>query len=200
MIVSRKPKVKRKPRVIHKAKRGKPRVVHKAKRGASVRLVPRPWMSKVEIERLGALIRARKPRRVLEWGGGGSTIYWPPMFPDIDWWTVESDPRWAQAIRGRKPPNVTLLELQPPAYYELCPDEVGTFDLIIVDGISELRVKCLDVARRFMNPGGCAVLHDCVNPRHDPGQRYYHDVSYLCHPPKECKRGLMLFENPRTDV
>jgi len=147
---------------------------------------------------MDALIEERQPARVLEWGGGGSTLYWPARHPAIDWWTVENDARWAKAIRARMPRNVTLLERQPPEYYDLRVDEVGAFELIIVDGSpGQWRVFCLDAARRLLMPGGVAVLHDSFNPRHYPAREMYHVVTELCAPDKRGRRGLMIFSDPK---
>jgi hypothetical protein len=163
----------------------------------TVTLKPYPMMDEPEIAALRALLEERKPRRVLEWGAGGSTLYWPSMFPEIDWWSVEHNPAYAQALKGKTPPNVTLLQLAYPAYHELKPADVGgLFDLIIVDG--RQRVRCLDIARDLLNPGGAAVLHDAGRERYTPARLLYQVVTVL-HPPKKTKdpRGLWLLTGPR---
>lgn len=163
------------------------------------KLLDTPWMNKNEIGALTALIERRQVTRVLEWGGGGSTLYWPRLFPDIEWLTIEHDPRYAEAIRTRMTSNVTLLERLPPAYYDLTPEKVGTFDLILVDGLGAWRVTCLDRARRLLSPDGVAVLHDAANPRHDAANDIYNDVRELCKSdsPRKRRRGLRIFRDPK---
>ena len=158
---------------------------------------PQPWMTKKEIEAIAGLIESRQPARVLEWGAGGSTLYWPVRYPWIDWWTVENNARWAKMIRARAPRTVTLLERKPPAYCNLDPGEVGQFDLIIVDGSpGQWRVPCLNRARRLLAPGGVVLLHDSTNPRHDRGSAFYRDVREFVGPDRRGRRGLRIFSDP----
>ncbi|HUW31852.1 MAG TPA: hypothetical protein VM223_09595, partial [Planctomycetota bacterium] len=79
-----------------------------------MKIIAKPLMHAEEIRALHALIAERKPRRVLEWGGGGSTLYWPDHYPAIDWVTIESEPEWYAALKARVRESVTLLHLTPP--------------------------------------------------------------------------------------
>ncbi len=153
-------------------------------------------MDKPEIEALRAVLEERKPERVLEWGAGGSTLYWPKLFPEIKWLSIEHNPDYARALEGKTAPNVTLMQLDYPDYHELKAEQVGTFDLIIVDG--RHRVRCLDVARDLLNPGGAAILHDAGRERYAPAKDYYSLLSVLS-PPKKGKdpRGLWLLSDPK---
>jgi len=159
-----------------------------------IKVEPAPMMDQPEIEALCRLLAERKPKRVLEWGAGGSTLYWPAEFPEIEWESVEHNPEYAAAIQDRLPPNVSLHRLDFPAYYQL-PEDFGRFDLIIVDG--RQRVRCLDAARGLLAPGGAVVLHDAGRERYEPGKRYYRTLTVLS-PPKAGKdpRGLLLLEDP----
>lgn len=163
-----------------------------------IRLQPIPMMDKPEIEALRRVLNERRPRRVLEWGSGGSTLYWPRIFPTIDWLSIEHNPDYAMALKGKMMPNVTLMQLDFPAYHELKPDDIGTFDLIIVDG--RKRVRCLDIARDLLNPDGAAILHDAGRERYAPVRNYYQHIIVL-HPPKKTKdpRGLWMLTDPRKD-
>jgi hypothetical protein len=154
-------------------------------------------MDEPEIAALRKILFARKPKRVLEWGAGGSTLYWPAMFPEIEWVAVEHNPAYAQALQGKTPPNVRLLHLAYPEYHELTAAELGgKFDLVIVDG--RKRVRCLDMARDLLEPGGAAILHDAGRERYAPARAYYRSVTVL-HPPKPGKdpRGLWILSDPR---
>jgi predicted O-methyltransferase YrrM len=174
----------------------------KAKKSAARPVTPRPvtlhpvpLLDEPEVRALHALFKARQPARVLEWGGGGSTLYWPACYPAIDWVTLEHNPVYAEALRRcTLPDNVTLIERAYPEYYSMRAAEIGTFDLIIVDGRE--RVRCLDAARLLLNPGGAAVLHDSSRERYAPARKLYQSVTVLCGPNAKGRRGLWLLQGP----
>jgi hypothetical protein len=157
-------------------------------------IVAEPRMNRGEVEALTALIEKRQPGRVLEWGGGGSTLYWPARFPEVEWVTIEHDQGWYDGLRARITENVTLLHLEVPDYCDVTATAVGRFDLIIVDGRE--RVRCLSNARNLLNAGGAVVLHDSSQRRWRPGWRFYRSARELAAPQKK-RRGLVLFEQPR---
>ena len=155
---------------------------------------PVPMMDPPEIEAVRRLIEERKPKRVLEWGSGGSTLYWPVEFPEIEWVSVEHNPEYAAAIQDRLAPNASLHRPDFPAYYQL-PAEFGVFDLVIVDGRE--RVRCLDAARSLLAEGGAVVLHDAGRSRYAPAKDYYRRLTVLVEPkPGKDPRGLWLLEDP----
>jgi hypothetical protein len=132
----------------------------------------------------------------LEWGCGASTLYWPRLFPFVEWVTLEHDPAWYAALLDEDlPENVTLLHLPYPDYYSVETQALGRFDFIIVDGRE--RVKCLNAARHLLLPGGIALLHDSSRARYTPASSYYATVTDICPPNAHGKRGLRTFENPR---
>jgi SAM-dependent methyltransferase len=155
---------------------------------------PEPRMNESEVVALHTLLDTRRPRRVLEWGGGGSTLYWPAAYPDIDWVTIEHDPAWLEGLKASAGPNVKLLYLAAPDYYTITPAAVGFFDSIIVDALH--RVKCLSQARNLLAPGGVVVLHDSSRPKWRPGWEYYTQVTQAA-PPEKGRRGLVLLDKPR---
>jgi len=162
-----------------------------------MKIIPKPLMNPEEIQALHKLIKERKPRQVLEWGGGGSTLYWPNAYPEIDWVTIESEPEWYAALKPRVRESVTLLHLVPPDIYSVTPTAIGTFDLIIVD-CKTWRVECLDNARNLLNPGGVVVQHDSWQPRWRPGWKYYGEPVQLAAPrTKGKRRGLVMFDKPK---
>lgn len=163
-----------------------------------IEIKPVPFMEPGEIKALQELIDERKPTSVLEWGSGGSTLYWPAMYPEIDWVTIEHDRKFFDAIVDRLPGNVTFFRLDFPMYHELWED-LGRFDLIIVDGRE--RVKCLNTSRDLLSPNGAVVLHDSARKRYAPGFTLFNTVTEL-HPPKSGKdpRGLMLLTNPNNKM
>lgn len=154
-----------------------------------------PMMNPGEVEAFRKVIESVKPRRVLEWGAGASTLYWPKLFPAIEWLAVEHDYAWAAAVQANLQPNTRLMFLPFPDYYRL--DE-GTFDLIIVDGRE--RVRCLDAARKLLNPGGVVLLHDYSRRRYSAWRNYYCRGDVLV-PATNGKdpRGLMRLSDPTPD-
>lgn len=157
-------------------------------------LKPVPMMDPPEIQALRNLIETRRPRRVLEWGSGGSTLYWPAQFPEIAWYSIEHDPAYYEAVHAQAPANVTLKRADFPEYYRPEP-EIEKFDLIIVDGRE--RLLCLSAAREILAEGGAVVLHDAGRARYAPARSLYKQVTVL-HPPKAGKdpRGLWLLQDP----
>lgn len=154
-----------------------------------------PMMNPKETMALRLLIGTRKPKRVLEWGAGASTLYFPKYFPSVEWLSVEHNADYAEAVAKQLPPNVTLLRLDFPEYYQLTSNEVGKFDLIIVDG--RKRVRCLDAARELLNPGGAVVLHDSGRARYAPAKEFYKEMKTLVDPtPTKDPRGLAMFTKP----
>jgi SAM-dependent methyltransferase len=154
----------------------------------------RPKMNPGEIDAIHALLDEREPARVLEWGGGGSTLYWPEHYPDIKWVTIEHDLAWYDILRAKAAPSVTMLHLVPPDLYRITPAAIGTFDLIIVD-CKTWRVECLDNARNLLRPGGVVLLHDFAHPKWARGHEYYAERVQLAEPHGK-RRGLMLFDRP----
>ncbi len=60
----------------------------------------RPWMSEAEFGQLLAVVHALAPRRVLEWGAGGSTATLLREVDEIEHYlSVEHDADWAQRVR-----------------------------------------------------------------------------------------------------
>lgn len=161
-------------------------------------IAPDPLMHPEEIEALHTLIEKRQPQRVLEWGGGGSTLYWPDAYPDIDWVTIESDQKWYERLGEQVAESVTLLHLEGAELYSIGAAAIGTFDIIIVD-CKTWRVECLEHARDLLNPGGVVVQHDSFQPRWKPGWKYYDEPIHLVKPRSTGRRrGLVMFDKPKS--
>ena len=118
----------------------------------------KPWMADVEITIIDSIFQAQQPKRVLEWGAGGSTLYWPPQYNFIEEWVaIEDDEAYAEAVREQAAGKVEVLQLDPPQYWQWA-ERLGQFDLIIVDG--RHRVECLKAALGLLADKGIVVLHD----------------------------------------
>ncbi|MQX37108.1 class I SAM-dependent methyltransferase [Roseospira navarrensis] len=127
------------------------------------------------------LIELHRPARVLDLGGGQSTLLLDALsdrFP-MTLQTVESDPGWRDDLAARVRHDVRLCPAETRRHdghamraYAL-PDDVraGPYDLILVDGPGGARrfgrVGALDVIPAALTPGGVVVFDDT----HRPGER-----------------------------
>src|SRR5262245_1991650 len=59
-----------------------------------------PWMRGDEVAAIRSLIRQRRPRRVLEFGAGGSTLAFAREHPIREWWSLEHSPEWAHKVHS----------------------------------------------------------------------------------------------------
>ena len=165
-----------------------------------ITLPKRPMMEQAEIDAVIALLEACRPARVLEWGGGGSTCYYPPRALESEWITIEHDPEWFAALCKQAPPWVTVLHLALPEYYELRRHHLGQFDLIFVDGARGSRPQCMQKARRLLATGGFVVLHDSSHPPYQAAARqWFNSITELVPPHARHKRGLWILREPRYD-
>lgn len=116
-----------------------------------------PYASNQDIVAFEGLLKALKPRRVLEWGAGYSTLCWPPKIVDLECWvSVEHNYVYWNRFRSKVGGFVDLRLLNDGEY--LLPAESQSYDLVIVDGIR--RDECLIATHRLIKPGGMVLLHD----------------------------------------
>lgn len=65
-----------------------------------------------ELGQLLAILHALQPRRVFEWGSGGSTVTLPRMCPYVQRWTaIEHDPAWHGKVDACPRPDSVQLRL-----------------------------------------------------------------------------------------
>lgn len=152
-----------------------------------------PYMSEGEIEVMNALFEVRFPERVLEWGCGGSTIYWPNRYDFIRVWVaVEHLEEWAVKLKGLCAPSVVVLHMDNHFYCDALLYN-DPFDLILVDGM--WRVACMKVASQILAPRGVVVLHDCVRESYDPTREYFEHSEVIREPFSRYGSGLEIFWN-----
>lgn len=132
---------------------------------------------------------AAKGKNYLEWGVGGSTLFFRAMGFDVH--SVEHSKIWAGRVGG---PNVVVVQtgtdiggpheeeidgvkiFEHP--YASVPHRMWPgkkFDVILVDGI--LRNACLIVAKHLLAPGGKIYLHDSQRDWYEVGAAGYDWVS-----------------------
>lgn len=146
------------------------------------------YMHPAEFAQVCAVFEAIEPKRVLEWGSGGSTKALLARFPFIERFvSVEHHPSWFQLVKGElHDPRLSLNHVAPdiaPASYEgpakkqmdwimrgerdaavmasyvAFPATLGlTFQLVLVDG--RARTFCMKAGWDLLEPGGVMLLHD----------------------------------------
>ena len=112
--------------------------------------------------------RLRPGMRVLEYGGGGSTLWF--LDHGLEVVTVEHDDGWAQILQQTASgPSWTLLvrtlDDGGVAYVDAVDDYPdGHFDLVVVDGRE--RARCVAAALGKVRPGGMLVVDDVDRERY----------------------------------
>lgn len=138
-----------------------------------------PWWPYAAVD---AVAEALPPHaRVLEFGGGGSTLWLHDRGAAVV--CVEHDSRWFDQLRKALPEDVELLlrppdaegtirsEFEPGHFFDSYVAEAArhpddTFDLVIVDG--RARVECGLATMSKVRPGGMFLLDDSERPRYAP--------------------------------
>jgi len=158
---------------------------------------PKPYMSKKEILYIERFLLGFRGRhiRILEWGSGGSTVYFPRFLNaqgiDYEWTSLEYNKRWYEKVKLDISDNphvsVKLFDvgndylrqrLVNMEEYILYPKILDTmFDLIIVDG--RKRRRCLLVAKEKLNEGGLVVLHDAWRSYYHCAFEYFPDRRFV---------------------
>ena len=146
--------------------------------------VTRPMMRYRELNIIRELIAEVKPKKVLEWGSGYSTLYWHRLLPeDSTWLAVEHNKLWVDKLTELNDnPNVIIKCVEPEnpdwtdkyrdgAYSDLSeyinyPKTHEQFDLIIIDGRG--RKDCAAAAKDLITEKGIVILHDA-------NREWYHE-------------------------
>jgi len=132
---------------------------------------------------LETLCRRLRPRQILEWGPGESTVLMSDLLPDAKILSIEHDVIWYASVskRLRNRPGVEvahvphLLPYGGSAGYVTYPlrrllrtgSDLAVYDLIFVDGRS--RCDCLTVAALLVAARGVVLLHDAERPNYRRG-------------------------------
>ena len=130
-------------------------------RGDDKRLdYPMPRLMLSELFIFEKLLEERKPKLCLEWGSGGSTLYFPSKFKFIEKWvSIEHNKTWYNKIIDKITPNVELrLYENKDDYINAVFKDYKKFDFIFIDGI--YRKECMIQARKHLKKDGFVLLHD----------------------------------------
>lgn len=118
----------------------------------------KPWLN----YDLVRWMEARKPKRILEWGSGASTLWLAKMCRLL--LSVEHDPDWHHRVLGQLRARNLNAELrlctQQRDYVTKVVADLMTTppDLVLVDGI--WREECLGAIKPWLDSGTIIVLHD----------------------------------------
>lgn len=121
----------------------------------------RPMMSDEEIKVIDELFDKHKFKTCLEWGSGGSTIYFPRRHKSITrWYSIEHNGKYVDMIKRSLENTVTLKHVTLENYLGVV--KGMKFDFILIDGL--MRQECLMFAEDMLNRGGVILLHDASRP------------------------------------
>lgn len=116
----------------------------------------KPMMSQIEVDIIMDLLDNK--RHCLEWGSGGSTVYFPKLNPYLHWLSVEHNGNWVKKIAPELPDNATVVWVPEDEWYVDCVKHSRTFGFILIDGLH--RERCLEIAREIVSEDGVVLLHD----------------------------------------
>lgn len=151
----------------------------------------KPLMFDGEIRALerALLSLSGRPLRILEWGSGGSTVYFTQFLRDhnipYEWTSIEYNKKWFERVQEevKSDANTKLVLfdsgndaiLQPDNTmdeYVTYPGTLGMkFDFILVDG--RKRRRCLLAAKEVVSPHGFVFLHDAQRAYYHPAFEAY---------------------------
>ena len=147
-----------------------------------------PFMNTYEIEAIVSLLKTfHQPVKILEWGSGNSTLYFPfHVASRSEWISIEHQAGWAEKtrnaitqsgnerIRVYHIPNTEEPKVGEDGDYDgfrdyiLFPTSLGNkFDVILVDG--RARVECMQIGWMLLDRRGLMILHDAQRARYKRG-------------------------------
>jgi hypothetical protein len=114
---------------------------------------PIPWYTYPAIEFISALQLSEC--QVFEYGSGNSSAFWAARVKQVT--SVENDPVWANEVRGKKIPNLTVITSESRLDYVEAPLKTGTcFDIVIIDG--RHRKDCAKIALDIVDECGMIIF------------------------------------------
>jgi predicted O-methyltransferase YrrM len=146
-----------------------------------------PWMNQKEVELIEKYLN--KDKIMLEWGSGGSTLYFSKRVKIL--YSIEHDKTYYNKIKKMIPENVKYFHIEPnktvPAtesdfesykdYIEIVQTFDQKFDAVLIDGRS--RVECAKYVLNFLKKDGVVFVHDFwkkKRTRYRPILEYYNEI------------------------
>lgn len=118
-----------------------------------------PYMQRKDIDVLESYFKMYKPKIILEWGSGGSTVYFPKIFRFVkEWHALEHDLAWVNDVSKLVNSNVTVHYRPNYELDKIVEDTLSRADFVIVDGI--YRGECLNYAAKLSKESALTFLHD----------------------------------------
>lgn len=114
-------------------------------------------MSDKEIKIIDDLIEERKPKTVLEWGSGGSTIYFPKHDTIKHWLSIEHNGHYVSYLKDKVHPKTDVIWADKEWYID-CVKLGKKYDMILVDGND--REACVEIGLNLLTAKGFLLLHD----------------------------------------
>lgn len=128
---------------------------------------PYPFMEDAEVKIIDEILKELRPVNCLEWGSGGSTIYFPTNHNYIKkWLAIEHDREWADKLNEYPLPITANVELKRfPDYFSF---PTNQYDFILVDGRE--RTACIRtiIDNNLLSSRGIVLLHDSGRIRYQP--------------------------------
>lgn len=118
----------------------------------------RPMMSEAEIKYIDGLLESLRPKHCLEWGSGGSTVYFPKKHKFVRWLAVEHNGNYLKKIADNLADNANVVWVSDDQWYMDCVKHSRIFDFILIDGLH--REICLEIAKDIISKDGVILLHD----------------------------------------
>jgi len=124
-------------------------------------------------ETLISVMELIKPRRIFEWGSGGSTLRMAnhPTVLSVD--SVEHDREWMEKLKDvLDQPKIKVHYSPYPDIYPYVDGRYERYHLIFIDGRE--REECLREAKgRKLLEGGVVILHDAERERYQEPMRLF---------------------------
>lgn len=130
----------------------------------TIEINPLPWLTDQAIDFLEELIKNKSHIKILEFGSGGSTLWFAKK--NVGLVSIEHDENWYKKVNeelNKIGLNVDY-RLIKKNYFEVCnefPDE--HFDLVLID--AKDRVDCIKRAMRILKRGAFLMLDNAERPK-----------------------------------
>ncbi len=119
------------------------------------------------------VIECLRPKHVLEYGMGSSTIFLANEDVTLD--SVEHNSKWYEKNKMLKSDKVNLIYEKDMNMYPLVQGRYDLYDMIFIDGV--MRRECLEISQNRLTESGVVILHDAERPAYRQYvQMYKHNV------------------------
>lgn len=156
----------------------------------------KPQMSRAEVLKIKDILsKQRSPVSILEWGSGGSTVYFTEFLSSKNisytWTSLEYNKVWYDQVfnkvKDNKNVNLVLFDVGntelkqrslPMDEYVFYPSTLEKkYDIIFVDG--RKRRRCLMESLKLLKPDGLVLLHDARRTYYHSAFSFYPDGQIL---------------------